>query len=163
MMGLPDHYTLQAMNKTLRKSQPALLENTRLSMLGTMGSVPVVAVLLMCLLSPKGLCEISSFRHLKSRLYRQTCPTLQRFLITPSCKPCPDAPINPLQLIKRLCTFLSTRGSDVLLCAPSAHQESLHRFRRSLPPDLWLWREVCGWFWREGSLREHISLKPEPF
>ena len=122
MMGLPDHYTLQALNKTLRKSEPVHLENTRLSMLGSMGSLPVVAVLLMFLLSPESLCDVSSFQELKSRLYRQSCSSLQRFLLTPSCVPRPDEPISSLHLIRRICSFLSTRGSDVLLCAPSAHR-----------------------------------------
>ena len=60
-----------------------------------------------------------------------------------------------LQLARKLASFVSIKGEDILLQAPSEGNIRFHRLRASVPAALWRWKVVTGWAWRHGNA--HIN------
>ena len=63
-------------------------------------------------------------------------------------------------LIRKLGSLMSTRGTDVLLKAPTEPLRSYDRLRTSIPAKLWKWQTCCAWLWKKprcNEVPEHIN------
>ena len=69
-------------------------------------------------------------------------------------KPVTDGDL-PRQLTEKLVTLVSAKGEDVMLQV-SGETRHPQRFRRTIPPSLWRWKEICGWRWRDQH-SDHIN------
>ena len=63
---------------------------------------------------------------------------------------------NELKVVSKLLTLVSMKGEDLLLQASSEDQVKYHRLRASVPANLWRWKTITGWKWKDGS--EHINV-----
>ena len=162
MLGFPLEYTLQCWSKSKRKLDPLGHEDTRMSLLGNSLSVPVVAFLLAQLLGPFKLCEQLSAQAIQQRCMPGQGPELGSYLTRPPWIRAQTVKTveNDRMLISKLGALMSTRGTDVLIQAPSEPLKSYDRLRTSVPSKLWKWRTACSWRWkppREGQGGEHIN------
>ena len=161
MMGFPLDYTHQCWAKGLRKQDPVGWEDCRLSLIGNSWSVPVVTFLLMHLLGPRKLCENMSALNIQMQCKPGSSSRLNGFLSRPPWTGQRQnmASANDAQLIRKLGSLMSTRGTDVLLQSSTEPCQSYDRLRTSIPASLWRWRTACSWAWKrpqEGA-REHIN------
>ena len=161
MLGFPLDYTLQAWSKSDRKKNHTGWEDCRLSLLGNSMSVQVVAFLLKNLLAPRKLCENMSLQELQRRCQPGASTQLGGFLVRPPWTPQNQkkSAENEANLIRKLGSLMSTRGTDVLLQANTEPLQTYDRLRTSVPAKLWFWRTACGWKWKTGpgETGEHIN------
>ena len=161
MLGFPLDYTLQAWSKSDRKRDSVGWEDCRLSLLGNSWSVQVIAFLLKNLLEPRKLCDNVSLQDLQLRCQPGASTQLNGFLVRPPWthhnqrKPAE----NEANLIRKLGSLISTRGTDVLLQSNTEPIQTYDRLRTSIPAKLWFWKTACGWRWRTGpgETGEHIN------
>ena len=156
-LGFPIGYTANVYPKAQLKSHPQQSEDTRLSLLGNTWSIAVVAFLLLQLLRPLKLCLLNSLCELLETLYGDK-PVFSESLLSwhglSRPKGCPDKEV-PLKLVHKLMTLLSGKGTDVMIqlgTEPRQHQ----RFRRSIPAQLWRWKDICSWGWPPEE-NDHIN------
>ena len=161
MLGFPLDFTLECWNKSQRKSKPLEHEDCRLSLLGHACAVPVMAFLLCQLLQPRGLCEAFTANDIQQRCQPGNSEALGTFLNRPPWEGGRQkvASENNATLIRKLGSLMSTRGTDVLLQAPSEPSQSNDRLRTSVPSRLWKWSTACGWTWKRFQVddKEHIN------
>ena len=161
MMGYPLGYTEQAWSKTRRKQDPVGLDDLRLSLVGNSWSVPVVAFLLQHLLAPRGLCERLTVQEIQQRCQLGQGHQLSSFLSRPpwTTQNMKKSTDNDINLVRKLGTLMSTRGTDVLLQSATEPAQSSDRLRTSVPSRLWKWRVACGWAWKrqQSNETEHIN------
>ena len=166
ILGYPLDYTLKCLPKNIRKSKPQLLEDTRLCLLASAMSVQLASFLTKSLCEPRGLC----FPCPVSALVQRCRPGsgseqvgLDTFLSRPPWKPGRSGIVAPnnSDIIRRLASLVSSKGSDILLKASTEAVINHDRFRTTIPPHLWVWKSVCGWKWKYGQesedFPEHIN------
>ena len=51
-------------------------------------------------------------------------------------------------LARKLSSFVSIKGEDILLQAPTEGTLKFHRLRVGIPAKLWRWRVIAGWRWK---------------
>ena len=108
---------------------------------------------------PLGLTKV----HTVQQVIEQTTPGaplslrgfLQRLPIKQFRTTTPSSASASLILAKKLSTFISIKGEDILLQAPTEGSIKFHRLRASIPAKLWKWRSVAGWAWK--SQEAHIN------
>ena len=66
---------------------------------------------------------------------------------------------NDANLIRKLGSLMSTRGTDVLLQSATEPLQTYDRLRTSVPAKLWTWKTACGWAWKrpQSGITEHIN------
>ena len=156
IMGFPLHFTSHALPKS-RQSGVGYLD-VRHSLIGNSWNVQVVTWLLSNLFGRLGLTSVTSVAQVVSH----TSPGrddslrayLQRLPLTPpkGKSGCEHEAI----LADKLSSFVSIKGEDILLQAPSEQLVRFQRLRASIPARLWRWRVVAGWRWkfREAHINE---------
>ena len=161
-MGLPRDYTLHASTKSFRKSHPLEADDIRMTLLGKSWHVGVVCILLQGLLQELSLAEPKPVQQITDALRPGTCESLSGLLFRASMgnrvpfQSSSDSIEQRKALVERLFHLVSAKGSDVLLTANSEPLPSSHRFRTSIPRNLWRWATICGWQW-QSSIPEHIN------
>ena len=164
-LGFPLDYTLKIFKKQERKAKPLEHEDARLSALGHSWSVPVLAVLFKNLLAPLGVCQDISVGDLVERLRPgsgNSVVPLNMFLARPPWPPGRACLVtsNQSTFVQRLCSLVSSKGSDVLLHAGTEPVLPTDRLRNTMPVRMWRWEPICGWQWREPKAHassEHIN------
>ena len=158
IMGFPLHYTAACMPKSQQVGTKYW--DCRHSLIGNSWNVTVVAWLLSQLFHPLGLTSFGSLSQVVSQTSPGRSNTLRGFLqrlplrrVTSS--PNPNNENAPLILARKLASFVSIKGEDILLQAPSEGNIRFHRLRASVPANLWQWRIVTGWGWRHSNA--HIN------
>ena len=58
-------------------------------------------------------------------------------------------------LARKLSSFVSIKGEDILLQSPTEGTLKFHRLRTGVPAKLWRWRVIAGWRWKFGNA--HIN------
>ena len=164
MMFFPINYTFYCCTKTVRKQSLQEWEDVRMSLLGNSWHVGVVSFLLQELLSQHQLLEHVSLHQMLNKLWPGSSTSLGELLFRPGfAKREPFQPVfrnlkQEQQLVTRICHLVSTKGTDVLLKSSTEVIPKSHRFRQSIPPNLWSWNVICGWSWPLGSHGpEHIN------
>ena len=156
-LGFPLDYTFNCFTKSDVKGKPKAHEDARLTLLGNTWSVPVVAYFFIQLLRPLRLCSVLSFRTVLETLFLDT-PQVSEALLSwraiGRTRPVTDGDL-PRQLTEKLVTLVSAKGEDVMLQV-SGETRHPQRFRRTIPPNLWRWKEICGWRWRDQH-SDHIN------
>ena len=150
IMGFPLHYTSTCMSKSLQVGSK--YDDARHTLIGNTWNVTVVAWLMSQLFHPLGLTKVSS----SSRVAIQTSPGnqgslrgyLQRLPLRQVRANSSTQSAGPLVLAEKLSTFVSIKGEDILLQAPTEGSIKFHRLRASVPAKLWKWKSVAGWGWR---------------
>ncbi len=148
MMGFPLHYTAACLPKGQQQGQKFL--DTRHSLIGNTWNVQVVTWLLSCLFAPLGLTQVNTLDKVVSQLTPGRVQSLRGFLSRLPLDE-PQGPSDDSQqaiLARKLSSFVSIKGEDLLLQAPSENQVRFQRLRASVPAKLWRWRVVAGWRWR---------------
>lgn len=72
-------------------------------------------------------------------------------------------PKKEQRLVANICQLVSSKGTDVLLKSGSEVVPKDHRFRQSLPPNLWRRQVVCGWHWPISHTDLSTLTSWEPF
>lgn len=164
MMFFPINYTFHCCSKTVRKQSIREWEDVRMSLLGNSWHVGVVSFLLQELLSQHQLLEHVSLHQMLNKLRPGSSTSLGELLFRPGfAKRQPFQLVirnlkEEQQLVTRICHLVSTKGTDVLLKSSTEVIPKSHRFRQTIPPNLWSWNVICGWSWPLGSHGpEHIN------
>ena len=161
MLGFPLEYTLECWPKADRKLRPLEHEDVRLSLLGNSWSVPVAAYLLCQLLGPKNLSQQLPIREIQARCLPGRGPELSSFLTRPPWSTTKQSKLgaNDRELVRKLGSLMSTKGTDILLQAKSEPSTSYDRLRTSVPSKLWVWQTACSWNWKkpQSGVPEHIN------
>ena len=142
IMGFPLHFTETCMPKSMQVGSKYM--DTRHSLIGNSWNVMVVTWLLGQLCHPLGLTKV----HTVQQVIEQTTPGaplslrgfLQRLPIKQFRTTTPRSSSASLILAKKLSTFISIKGEDILLQAPTEGSIKFHRLRASIPAKLWEWR-----------------------
>ena len=148
IMGFPLHYTSPALPKS--RQHGASYQDTRHCLIGNSWNVQVVTWLLSNLFGRLGMTPVTSV----AQVVHHTSPGrddslrayLQRLPLTP-----PKGKSGSEQeaiLANKLSSFVSIKGEDILLQAPSEQLVRFQRLRASIPARLWRWRVVAGWRWK---------------
>lgn len=162
VMGFPREFTLHACTKTVRKNQPVVADDVRMTLIGNSWHVGVVCLLLHDLLVSLSLITPQSVQSIVDSLWPGTSTELGGFLFRPGLlarRPfaaTPSAKQKELDLATKLYFLVSAKGSDVLLKASSEPLPYSDRFRSSIPANLWKWAVVCGWEWHHAT-PQHIN------
>ena len=151
IMGFPLHYTAACLPKSLQVGSK--FADVRHSLIGNTWNVSVVTWLLAQLFHPLGLTKVRSVQE----VVKQTSPGLQTslrgFLQRLPLRQfrvatIEDSSTSSLVLAEKLSTFVSIKGEDILLQAPTEGSIKFHRLRASVPAKLWRWRSIAGWAWK---------------
>ena len=155
IMGMPLDYTASCSPKSQRGT--ASYTDTRLSLVGNAWCIPVITYLVYCLCRPLGLCRSFSLQQMVWASKPGGAGELQRLLLRPPLRrSLVPAPVEGVQLVKKLAGLVSIKGEDLLLQSSSEHSVKHQRLRASVPANLWQWRTIAGWAW-QGS-PEHINV-----
>ena len=156
IMGFPVDYTAACVVKSKQKG--AAYDDVRHSLVGNSWHVPVITWLMHQLFRPLGLTPVSGLddimtgitpgreRHLQGYLKR--LPLQQVKGGTP--------PVDEGELVRKLVSFVSVKGEDLMLQSETENSVKFHRLRSSVPAKLWKWKVVCGWPWRHPNF--HINV-----
>ena len=174
LLGFPVDYSFTCLPKNEIKANPLRHEDVRMTLLGNSWSVPVVAYFFLQLLKPLRLCRLSSLRDVLLTLFTEEPISGEALLswralrhsTTAKSPQVPNAAlstshadsasqVSPSHLTTQLATLASMKGEDVLI--QMSHDARIpQKFRRSVPVELWTWKEICGWRWAAQST-EHIN------
>ncbi|CAE7827088.1 unnamed protein product [Symbiodinium sp. CCMP2592] len=154
MLGFPVDFTYNCLNKTETKRSATHHEDTRLSLLGSTSSVPVLAFFFLQLLAPLGLCLVSSLKELLKVLAGQSVKHGVALLSWRALHQTKVASAGEETLVRKLLTQVSSKGEDFLVSV-GASARSYQKFRNSIPASLWSWKEICGWKW--SPCEDHIN------
>lgn len=156
IMGFPRNYTVMCMGKQFQGSTAHT--DCRLSLIGNSWNVTVVSWILSQLGSLLGLNPPLSVQQVVDRTSPGCCKDFQTFLQRPLMRPGRKlvGHSNELKVVSKLLTLVSMKGEDLLLQASSEDQVKYHRLRASVPANLWRWKTITGWKWKDGS--EHINV-----
>ena len=158
IMGFPLHFTATCLPKSLQVGSK--FDDIRQSLIGNTWNVSVITWLLGQLFSPLGLTPVRTVQ----QVVEQTSPGgqknlrgyLQRLPIRQiRSSPESSSQTSALVLAEKLSTFVSIKGEDILLQAPTEGSIKFHRLRASVPAKLWRWRSMAGWAWR--NQHSHIN------
>ena len=157
ILGFPLHYTVPCLPKGQQVG--SRYWDCRHTLIGNTWNVTVVSWLLSQLFHPLGLTHVDSLLKVVSQTSPGRAATLRGFLqrlpirrLLPSTSEANEA---PLVLARKLASFVSIKGEDILLQAPSEGNVRFHRLRASVPAGLWKWKVVTGWAWRHSNA--HIN------
>lgn len=149
-MGFPLQYTATCLPKSKQHGSTYLdCRNT--------WNVQVVAWLLANLFHPLGFTPIRYPQEVVSQVLPGRSQNLRGFLARPPIR-VPRGPSQPDQgatLARKLASFVSIKGEDILLQSPSEGTLKFHRLRVGVPAKLWRWRVIAGWRWKFRSA--HIN------
>ena len=155
IMGMPLDYTAPCWPKSQRGAVTYV--DARLTLIGNAWSVPVISYLVYCLCRPLGLCKSFSLQQKVQAIKPGGSGELQRLLLRPPIRRhLVPAPVDGVQLVKKLAGLVSIKGEDLLLQSSSEQQVKYQRLRASVPAGLWQWKTIAGWVW-QGS-PEHINV-----
>lgn len=159
ILGFPKGYTSQCVPKA-EADRPSTLD-LRFTLLGNTWSVTVVLWLLGHLTGVLGLSKtltpLEATQHTKPG-NAGSLQTLLRWLPISHTRSSAAATSDQSKagsLVEKLAGLVSLKGEDILLSASSEQQLKFHRLRASLPANLWRWRTICGWVWKQP---EHINV-----
>ena len=156
MMGFPKGYTTACRPKS--QQQGMAYEDARHTLIGNSWRVPTIAWLLNELMEPLGLSQVTGLIGVMAACHPGSSSSLQGFLQRPPLVPMRGQVLEDSQLLlaKKLLTFVSVKGEDLMLQASTENQMRFHRLRASIPAKLWRWRAVCGWPWQNPDF--HINV-----
>lgn len=155
IMGFPLGYTSPCRPKSLQVGRD--YHDARHTLIGNTWNVSVVAWLMGNLFFPLRLSKISTV----DQVVKQTSPgqgtDLRTYLQRPPIRRITShsVPADTGALAKKLASFVSIKGEDVLLQMASENSLRYHRLRASVPAKLWRWKVVAGWAWQHGAA--HIN------
>ena len=155
IMGFPLDYTVPCRPKSLQVGHQ--YQDARHTLIRNTWNVSVVAWLMSNLFCRLGLSKVKGVSH----VVKQTSPGqgtnlrtyLQRLPIRRIQSP--SMPGDPGGLAKKLASFVSIKGEDILLQMASEKTLRYQRLRASVPAKLWRWKVVAGWAWKHG--KAHIN------
>ena len=158
IMGFPLHFTAACMPKSQQVG--SRYWDCRHTLIGNSWNVTVVSWLLSQLFSPLGLTPVTGLAQVVAQTSPGRSSSLRGFLQRLPLKRLQSSPHSidneaSLQLARKLASFVSIKGEDILLQAPSEGNIRFHRLRASVPAALWRWKVVTGWAWRHGNA--HIN------
>ena len=160
IMGFPLGYTTPCLPKGQQHGESYL--DVRSTLIGNSWHVPAVAWLLSHLFHPLGLTSVSSLKDVLEASSPGNDQSLQGFLRRLPMQRVPRQEISTAeeQLARKLSTFVSVKGEDLMIQAPTENVVKFHRLRTSVPAKLWKWRTVCGWPWaRDGYHINGLELQ----
>ena len=148
IMGFPCEYTVPSVPKSRRSGASYL--DIRHSLIGNSWNVQVVTWLMSNLFGKLGLTSVTSLASVLQHTSPGRDGSLRAFLqrlplSTPKGKT--DSEGESI-LASKLSSFVSIKGEDILLQAPSEQLVRFQRLRASIPARLWRWRVVAGWRWK---------------
>ncbi len=148
MMGFPLNYTATCLPKS-RQHGAAYLD-CRHTLVGNTWNVQVVAWLLSCLFGPLGQTSVWGLPQVVEQLVPGRSANLRGYLARPPIRVPrgPGVPVSQAILARKLSSFVSIKGEDILLQAPSEGTLKFHRLRIGIPAKLWRWRVIAGWRWK---------------
>ena len=155
IMGFPLQYTATCLPKSKQHGSTYL--DCRHTLIGNTWNVQVVAWLLANLFHPLGFTPIRYPQEVVSQVFPGRSQNLRGFLARPPIR-VPRGPSQPDQgatLARKLASFVSIKGEDILLQSPSEGTLKFHRLRVGVPAKLWRWRVIAGWRWKFRSA--HIN------
>lgn len=155
-MGFPLHYTETCMPKN--RQQGSQFADARYTLVGNAWHVGVISWLLMQLFNPLGMTECKTLADTMQAGLPGRDRRLQGFLARPPLVPMRQSTggVPEEQLTKKLMNFVSVKGEDLMVQAPTENVVRFHRLRASVPSKLWRWRAICGWPWQHGGC--HINF-----
>lgn len=155
-MGFPLGYTGPCLPKGRQQGESYL--DARHTLIGNAWHVTVISWLLMQLFRPLGLTECVSLESCVLGCYPGRDSQLQGFLARPPLVPVRQTTgvATEAVLTKKLANFVSVKGEDLMIQAPSEGLVKFHRLRASVPSKLWRWRTICGWPWKHAHC--HINF-----
>ena len=164
IMNFPIGYTLHASGKQYRKSYPKEADDIRMTLVGNAWHIGVVSLLLYDLLQCHHLAPPQSVANILQQLQPGSQSNLSSLLFRPAFDRRTPFKTNrsslelSQQLVSKLSHLVSSKGTDVLLTSSSEPTPRTHRFRQSVPANLWRWSTICGWKWPFNSKSaEHIN------
>ena len=118
----------------------------------------MVSWLLQQLFRPLGLTEVNDLQSVVKLASPGQDPYLQGYLArVPMPRPTgPSKVVKEEVLTRKLINFVSVKGEDLLVQAPTEHLVKFQRLRTSVPSRLWRWRTVFGWAWQHSGF--HINV-----
>lgn len=148
IMGFPLHYTEPCVAKGRQEGET--FSDLRHSLIGNAWHVPVISWLLCQLFAPLGLTECHTLGQAVEACSPGKDRRLQGFLARPPLVPIRQSVGGTPEevLTKKLVNFVSVKGEDLMVQAPSENVVKFHRLRASVPSKLWRWRTICGWPWQ---------------
>ena len=148
IMGFPLHYTATCLPKS--KQQGSAYLDCRHTLIGNTWSVQVVTWLLANLFNPLGLTPIRSLSQVVGQLTPGRSSCLRGYLARPPIRVPrgPGLPDSHAILARKLSSFVSIKGEDILLQSPTEGTLKFHRLRTGVPAKLWRWRVIAGWRWK---------------
>ena len=156
--GFPVGYT-NIHSRKVQSSEASMKSDWQFAQLKQAFHVPTLAWFLKNVLMPSNLCLQLNVSQLLQRFVPGNLPTMGGLLFRPPL----NLPRNHerdvkagADLLQALTTLMSHKGEDVLISASGA-QGSAQPLRAQITPKLWIWREIVGWKWRQGS--EHINIR----
>ena len=155
IMGFPLNFTATCFPKSRQHGQSYM--DARHTLIGNTWNVQVVTWLLSNLFHPLGMTPIQSLSQVVSQLTPGRSSCLRGYLARPPIR----VPRGPgLQdthaiLARKLSSFVSIKGEDILLQSPTEGTLKFHRLRTGVPAKLWRWRVIAGWRWKYGNA--HIN------
>ena len=153
IMGFPLHFTAACMPKSQQVG--SRYWDCRHTLIGNSWNVTVVSWLLSQLFSPLGMTPVTGLAQVVAQTSPGRSSSLRGFLQRLPLKRLQSSPNSidneaSLQLARKLASFVSIKGEDILLQAPSEGNIRFYRLRASVPAALWRWKVVTGWAWRHG-------------
>ena len=110
------------------------------------------------------MCDDISVQAIQHQCKPGCCSNLNSFLNRPPWPPKRQtmASGSEVVLVRKLGSLMSSRGTDVLLHAPTEPVQMYDRLRTSVPSRLWKWATACSWQWKrdQHGPPEHIN-RPE--
>lgn len=148
IMGFPLHFTATCLPKSRQHGAPYY--DCRHSLIGNTWNVQVVAWLLANLFHPLGMTTLSTPQQVVDQVVPGRSEGLRGYLARlplriPRGKGKPD---TGGMLARKLSSFVSIKGEDILLQAPTEGTLKFHRLRVGIPAKLWRWRVIAGWRWK---------------
>ena len=142
ILGFPQDYTMKVWSKSIRARDLNGYHNVRLTLLAATSSIPVLAFLLQALFYEHGLVPARTIQDIVDLCTPGKAPDLASFLLRrpfrAQCLPgAGQDKTAQIELVRRLSTLVSSKGSDVLLLSNSEPLPSFHRLRTSVPSQLW--------------------------
>ena len=148
IMGFPLNFTATCLPKSKQQGRAYL--DVRHTLIGNTWNVQVVTWLLSNLFNPLGLTSIRSASQVVSQLCPGRSSCLRGYLARPPIRVPrgPGLPDSQAILARKLSSFVSIKGEDILLQSPTEGTLKFHRLRIGVPAKLWRWRVIAGWRWK---------------
>lgn len=155
LMGFPLGYTRACEPKSKQKG--AEYNDLRLTLVGNPWHVGVAAWLINQLTAVLGLSKQLGAQQIVQLLTPGYSSPLQGLLLRPSLHR-RKATLHPggKALVSKLQGLVSIRGEDLMLQSSSETLVKFQRLRSTMPAQLWHWRDVASWAWRNN--RDHINV-----